>query len=309
MQAVYMTPQSTFPATFPSNTLFGAICRAMDQLGEDVGALITTYADKPPFLISSCFPYLDAKKPVTLYPLPILPLPDITEISFDMIKSLKKVRWVDGDIFHKLCTGTLDLGKLVREWDKFRYYPRLGLLTLVDRKKEPFREVDIPHNQINRLSSASEQFYHTTGTHYENSGLWFLVDFYDSSWEKAVRASLRLLADQGIGQRRSVGQGSFSLSFGECAIPAGKDAPYLTTLSRFVPDSLSSFGGKIWYDIVTVRGRTQDGFAKKQVLMVSESSSFKNLGKPWYGRITRVRENPPMVEYGFAFPIGLGCLR
>jgi len=80
------------------------------------------------------------------------------------------------------------------------------------------------------------------------------------------------------------------------------------TLSRLLPDSLSPFGREIWYDLVTIRGRSQDGVAKKKVLMLSEGTFFKNTGKPWYGRIACVREEPPMVEFGVAFPIGMRCL-
>jgi len=315
MQAVYMTPRSTFPETFPSNTLFGAICWAWMNWGKDVGALVGAYAEKPPFFISSCFPYLHRKNPVPLYPMPMLPHKDIPANDYDTMKKLKKVRWIDEGILRRLCEGSLTVPGIIRNWDTFGYSPKMGLLASTkdalvtnDRDNDFFEDVDIPHNQINRRTTASEKFFHTSGTHYKDSGLWFLMEFSDSSWEKSVLAALRLLADEGIGPRRSSGQGSFSLSFGSSSIPAGRDAPFLMTLSRLLPDSLSPFGREIWYDLVTIRGRSQDGVAKKKVLMLSEGTFFKNTGKPWYGRIACVREEPPMVEFGVAFPIGMRCL-
>jgi len=307
MLAVHMTPRSTFPDAFPSNTLFGAICRGMAELGDDPGALIDACAGKPPFFISSCFPFLAGKEPVYLYPMPMVPLPEMPDLPPDRVRDLRKVRWVDGNIFQKLSRGDLSPAGLLEKWKTLHFNKKAKILSESPLDHDICRDVDIPHNQINRLSTVSQQFYHTSGTHFANSGLWFLLDFQDPSWEGAVRASLCLLADQGIGPRRSSGQGAFSLSFSEFSLPGERDAPYLVSLSRFLPDDLSSFGGQIWYDIIPVRGRTQDGVAKKRILMLSEGAFFRNTGRPWYGRIACVRENPPMVEYGVAFTIGMRC--
>jgi len=309
MQAVYLAPHSTFPDSFPSNTLFGAICHGLEELGQDVGALIDAYRDATPFLISSCFPYLGNGKKKGLFPMPLLPPHKIDGLDFEKSKKLNKVRWVDNEIFTGFCSGNLLINALVRDLEKYQFDPAAGILSM-SPPGPGWRcaEVDIPHNQINRKSTMSEQFYHARGTHFNNCGLWFLIDFQDRSWESAVMGSLRLLADKGIGSRRSTGQGSFGLSIEQFPFPLPDKAPYTMTLSRMLPDTLAPFGGEVWYDLVPVRGRTTDGMAKQQVMMLSEGSLFKSLGTGRYGRIARVREDPPMVEYGIAFPVGMRCL-
>lgn len=44
---------------------------------------------------------------------------------------------------------------------------------------------------------------------------------------------------------------------------------------------------------------------KREVKMFSEGSVFPNLRKDFYGGIEPVRDNPPVVEYGFAFPVSV----
>ena len=308
MQAVYLTPRSTFPESFPSNTLFGAICTAMADLGEDVGAFIDTYQTKPPLLVSSCFPYTGSvTNPIRLYPMPSLPPAESTGIDFDMLKKLKKIKYVDEAIFNRLSNGTLKTEGLLKTWDRFSFNHKKKILS-TGKEKTRWKEVDIPHNRINRLSSASDEFYHTSGTHYDDGGLYFLIDYRDASYEKPVTAAIRLLADQGIGQRRSSGQGHFDLTFGSCTLEMNHAAPYLTTLSRFLPESITPFGQEIWYDLLMIRGRSGDGMMKPQVMMLSEGAVFKNTGESRYGKIVVVREKPRMVEYGFAFTLGMRCI-
>ncbi|MDI9633605.1 MAG: type III-A CRISPR-associated RAMP protein Csm4 [Methanolinea sp.] len=306
MLAVSMTPRSTFPESFPSHTLFGAICRAMAELGEDPGALVDAYADSPPLYVSSCFPFVGGEERVYLFPMPILPFHAAGSVKSDVYKELRKVRWVDREVFHGLAGGKITLQGLVRDISSFRLDSRAGILSS-RAAAGSFAAVDIPHNVISRLSSASLEFYHARGMHFGGGGLWFLLDIRDSSWEAPVMAALRLLEDEGIGPRRSTGQGAFRLSVEKTDLPS-RDAPYFATLSRFIPGPLSAYGGEIWYDLVAVRGRTRDGFAKRRVIMLSEGSVFRNTGRPFYGEIARVRENPPMVEYGIAFPVGMRCV-
>ncbi|HWQ66889.1 MAG TPA: type III-A CRISPR-associated RAMP protein Csm4 [Methanospirillum sp.] len=311
MQAVYLTPRSTFPEALPSNTLFGAICTAMADLGEDVGAFIETFESNHPLLISSCFPYTGSSaKPVRLYPMPSLPPSGSSDIEFDMLKTLKKIKYVDEAIFNRLSSGSLKMDILLRTFDRFSFNRKKGILcSEKGTTKLKQEEVDIPHNRINRLSSASDEFYHTSGSHYGDGGLYFLIDYKDTSWEKSVTGAIRLLADQGIGKRRSSGQGHFDLAFGTAELEPNQSAPYLTTLSRFLPESMDPFGQEIWYDLISVRGRSSDGMMTSQVLMLGEGSVFKNIGKTRYGKIATVREKPRKVEFGLAFPVGMRCIQ
>ncbi|MDD1730336.1 MAG: hypothetical protein LUQ50_14875, partial [Methanospirillum sp.] len=90
MQAVYLKPSSTFPATIHSNTLFGAICRTMDELGYDTGGFIKQFLEHPPLEISSCFPYFTTESgKVHLFPMPHLPPTRDVEVGFETLKKLK----------------------------------------------------------------------------------------------------------------------------------------------------------------------------------------------------------------------------
>lgn len=307
MLAVYLTPRSTFPEAIPSNSLFGAICRTMAELGDDPGAFINAYKIRPPLMISSCFPFIATEaRHVHLFPMPALPPNNQEDIDFDTLKKMKKIRFLDEELFRKLSNGTIKSETIAHSFDSFHFDGRSG--TLSSRKhnsQHATAEIDVPHNQINRLSSASQEFYHTTGTQYRAGGLYFFIQFLDKSWEGSVTATLRLLADRGIGPRASSGQGHFDLSIDTVDLPDHRDAPFYVTLSRFIPQSLAPFGNDIWYDLITVRGRSGDGIMKKSVMMLAEGAVFRNTGDIYYGQIPVVRESPVAVEYGLAFPVGM----
>ena len=306
MRAVYLTPHSTFPSVFPSNTLFGAICTGLFDLDYDLDDLIERYPEDPAFILSSAFPYLNAGGAIHHFlPSPLLPPPKIRlEEDFDKAKAFKKVRYIHEAVFHDLAGGKLRREEIIGDLDN--YAVESGMLA---RKREYLpldrAETEIPHNRINRITSESEEFYHTYGSIFRRGGRYFLIRFYDRAWEAPVEAALRLLEDRGVGPRTSGGQGQFSLSFGEMEIPEDAGAPYLMSLSRFAPESLAAFKGRVWYDLVSIRGRSGDGVMKKSVRMLSEGSVFANLHRPSYGTMATVRDSPRVIEYGMAFPVGI----
>ena len=306
MQAVYLTPRSTFPAAYPSNTLFGAICTGLSDLGYDVDGLISRYPEDPPFILSSTFPYVTAGGRIHHFlPCPLLPPLDLRrEEDFDNAKRFKRVRYLHEDVFRDLAGGDLRLADLIAGLGD--YAIDRGMLARESKTPVLERdEVEIPHNRINRLSSESEAFYHTYGSMIRNGGYYFLIRFYDTAWEPPVRAALRFLEDRGVGPRTSGGQGQFTLSFGDMAIQEQPEEPYLMSLSRFAPGSLAAFGGMVWYDLISIRGRSGDGVMKKKISMLAEGSVFANLHRPSYGSVAVVRDSPQVVEYGMAFLVGI----
>lgn len=309
MQAVYLKPRSTFPESIHSNTLFGAICRTMAELGYDTGGFIERFRDSPPLFISSCFPYfINESRKVHLFPMPHLPPAGNVTADFETLKKLKKIQFVDDPTFKEMVLGKLKVSDILLNLEKSedsesKIFSISGL-----HKGCSSAVVDIPHNQINRLSSASEQFFHTSGTQFKESGMFFLIQYNNREFEEAVNASLRLLADRGIGQRVSSGQGHFDLSFGDIDLPGNKNSAFLTTLSRFMPLDITPFGNNIWYDLVTIRGRSTDGVMKKRVMMLGEGSVFSNTPDGLAGQIALVRSDPPVIEYGLPFLVGMGCI-
>lgn len=309
MYAVYIYPKSLFPASLPSNTIFGALCSAFSELNFDVNELLEKYPDNPPFLISSGIP---CEKKADGSVVHYFPLPKITyaktpdENNFDSLKEFKRVKFVHEDIFLKLSKGELKSTEIM-DFEENYSIKSSGILIL---KGEDFKwkqvPAEIPHNQINRLSSESEQFFYSEGCFYgEESGFCTFIDIRDESWKEKINAGFAFLKDRGIGKKVSSGGGEFNLEFGSFELPKGDDK-YLTTLSRFLPGDIEVFAENIWYDLVTIRGRSMDGFMKKQVIMLKEGAVFKNTGERFYGSAVKVRDDPPVVEYGMAFTVPWG---
>lgn len=309
MYAVYIYPKSLFPASLPSNTLFGALCSAFSELDFDVNELLEKYPDNPPFLISSGIPCEKKAGGSVVHYLPLPKIPNAKtsdENNFDTLKKFKKVRFVHEDIFRKLSAGELKSTDIMN-FEKDYSIKASGILI---PKKSDFKwkqvPAEVPHNQINRLSSESEQFFYSEGCFYgENSGFCTFFDIRDESWREKINAAFAFLKDRGIGKKISSGGGEFDVDFGNFELPK-KEGNYLTTLSRFLPGDIEKFNEKIWYDLMPIRGRSMDGFMKKQVIMLKEGAVFKDTGEEFYGSVVKVRDNPPVIEYGMAFTVPWG---
>jgi len=301
MRAVYLTPRSVFPAELPSNTIFGAICAAMAELGGPVGEMIEAFKTDPPFLLTSAFPFVGTERKRRFLPRPILPPGGIAEKDLDRVKDYKRARYIEADLFRAWASGQITGSDLIARMDTLT--ERHGLLWKGEMETFVIQEYQRPHNRVNRMISGSDAFFSSDGRYFRNAGLYFLLDTRRREYESEVSAALRFLADRGFGGRISAGMGAFDLSFGEADfLPVGKE-DHLLTLSRFIPTDLKEFGGDIYYEIVPVRGRSRDGKVRKSVLTLKEGSIFKNTGAASYGSIEQVREDRPVVEYGMAFPI------
>ncbi|MBR1369679.1 hypothetical protein RJ53_09405 [Methanocalculus chunghsingensis] len=307
MRTVYITPTSAFPRTLPSNTLFGAICSAMAELGGPVGDLVAAFEEDPPFLLTSAFPWFGEEEKVHLLPAPILPPEKLPgEALFDAAKKLRKVSYLQSGIFASLVEGRLSDDEILRDLDRGDGKYRIGSGMLYEKKQDHHFEIsrsEIPHNRINRLSVASEAFFASEGFRFSNAGLYFLIDFKEKAWENEVLAALRLLADRGFGPKVSSGQGACSISFGDTDILPTSTGERIVTLSRYLPDDFDLLGEDAFYNLVRIRGRSADGVMKRSVMMLGEGSVFPDTGDDVYGGIARVRDDPPVVEYGYAFPI------
>ena len=224
MQAFYITPESLFPRRLASNTIFGAVCAVGDELGFDIDSLIARYPDDPPFLVSSAFPCVHRPdgKVSHFFPVPITPpIPVKTEKAYSALKDYKNVRYLGEEEFQLLCSGTISVKDLI-EGIGSKYKIRSGICTTDSAAKHFAQGIrEVPHNQINRRSMASEQFYHTEGAYYgkdqqgHRSGLFFLAEFHDPEWQNKFTAAMHLLEDRGFGRKVSSGAGKFRLSAGD----------------------------------------------------------------------------------------------
>ena len=105
---IYIKPLSTFPKLH-SDTLFGAITSAISELYPDmVEDMINEFENsRPPFIISSAFPYIyDNDDKVRFYP-KIIQDYDLSKISRKTLKQYKKIEYIEEEIFLKIINGQL----------------------------------------------------------------------------------------------------------------------------------------------------------------------------------------------------------
>jgi CRISPR-associated protein Csm4 len=303
---VYLRPKSPFPNTVPSDTLFGAICCGLGELygKEKVDALLNS--KEPPFLISSAFPFVDngGKKEHFLPKLIVEPA-EIDINLFDKAKEYKKAVFIHERIFNEWIRGEVsELGLIEGIGDSYRVVKGLLVPKGFDIKFD-IKTADLAQNILNRLTAQSEDFFYLTKTYFLNSGLFFMIRFYGDCKEE-ILAALRFLEDRGIGGDVSTGKGWFESSFGENRLKEPEDGGLFVTLSRYCPtkDEIERFPReRIYYELTRTRGRSRDGVIKRPLFMFKEGSTFPDLGKTFYGKIERVRENPDIIEFGYGFPI------
>ncbi|HJJ99132.1 MAG TPA: type III-A CRISPR-associated RAMP protein Csm4 [Methanocorpusculum sp.] len=312
--AVFLHPRSLFPEKLPSNTLFGAVCSAMADLGIPVDSLIAAYdAGNVPFLLSSAFPFgTDASgRRVCFVPKPIQPPPRLSEHEFEWGKKLKGIRWVEASVFSDIASGKVSFSEIPALLERKVYV--VANHALVPKSVE-FSGMPVfssrTHNALDRLMNESTAYYETEGMIYPKcSGMYCLVKAETAEIEQNVRAALRYLSDRGLGKRISRGFGAFSVSFSdEIPFVFPSSGEFMMSLSRYIPSSeeFSAFGGDMWYEMEEICGISADGMRRRKVRMLSEGSVFRKCpGWSRCGRVVRVRENPPVVEFGMMFPCPL----
>ncbi|MFZ2071653.1 MAG: type III-A CRISPR-associated RAMP protein Csm4 [Halobacteriota archaeon] len=313
MDIVYLKPKSLFPTNLPSNTIFGAICIAIKEIyGEDeLDRILDLFDDESnPFVLSSAFPFVNGSdgKHHFFPKLIVEPFEEPITNYWDQAKKFKGVRWIHQDIFNDWINGKLSELDVIKTFDE-RYKLKSGLLFHKGTDLEyEIIVADVAHNQLNRLSNRSENFFYSTGAYFRNVGLFFLIEFFNKSYESKVMSALKFIEDRGIGGDISSGQGQFEIDGVEdrsiTTEPAEADA--FTTLSLYSPDSeFSSYNkSQIWYELVKIQGRCEDGAVKKPLFMFKEGSTFPILDQKFYGKTEEVRPKPQRaIEYGIAFPI------
>lgn len=276
----------------PSDTLFSAFCHAyLGAFGTPaLEELLDRFADEPPFLVSSAFPYHGD----TLFlPLPrVGPRERIEEEERGDRKLLKETNWISLEGFKSLLRGE----RLKSPEDTGLRLPRKELL---------------PRVALDRDSSNSAIYYVRRTVFPENGGLWTLLDIRDKSLETRLRRTFHLLGDMGIGGERAMGCGFFEPEFGEPPLTLAEHlngaAPYVT-LSRVSPEPEEA-GSADRYTLVQSRGWMQSPTGvqrkRKSAWFFAEGSSFK---EPVRGRLLDVtpQDSPGhrVYRYGFGMYVG-----
>lgn len=310
---VYLKPLSIFPELH-SDTLFGAITYAISQLyPDDVEEMIKEFEEKPPFLLSSTFPYAfindagfeDCTK-LRFYPKIISK--ESTDKRYDPqdFKDFKKVKYVCEDIFFKMIKGELSSSDILENYGEYHRTKSILLDSKIDIDFS-FGDNIIPNNSVNRVTNETEGIFYTSGKEYKNIGLFFLIEFNNEDYIPIFKAAMRFLRDRGFGRDISNGKGQFDYIIDEnYSINdfVDDDFNYFITLSRFIPscEDLTKINEFSSYEIGSKRGKSAAGEIRKQIRFFKEGSIFPNY-QEYYGQIVKSGKDSPAVEYGFAFPL------
>ncbi len=301
--------QEVSAETFPSDSLFGALCVTLLEL--EGAQAVEQFKEHPPRL-SSAFPYAGD---LLLFPMPRLRIVSRQPAQPGMTKTLKRLQYVSPDILAQLLSGAqmdawlpqidgkaqgllLQDGKVWISRREIQQLPsdwqKLDDETLA--QKAIWKTQRVPRVAVDRVTNSS-QIYHVGRTTFApDCGLWLLAEV-DSQQQRLLDALLLHLGDRGLGGERSAGYGSFEVeSIAVPRLPDVAGAPRAMTLSRYNPtrEELQAgvLGETASYELVDVGGwlASPDGPAqrRRRVRMIEAGSVLQHVTEI-VGRIVDVR--------------------
>lgn len=307
---------STSLKTIQSDTLYAALIACLAKTGmaiPDDGDL--------GFTVSSLFPYFQRDedgKPVYFLPMPMQArMSELTNVS--MAKKVKKVQWVDADLYAKMLSGESFFDRTDEYFPCIQesYLTRTSLPEDANGSKEFVKsEVSQRVTLQSRTGEEDAKPYYVDKVIFRyDSGLYFLAEGDTGLLEKA----LRVLATEGIGTDRNVGFGFFDFSVDNLTLELPNDANYQVTLSLFIPESKEQLqemldSDKVAYDFVrrggwittypytTLRKNVIYGFTLGSVFNLPQQQTGATVGKtvnlkPEIGELT---PNHPVWRNGRA---------
>ena len=170
----------------------------------------------------------------------------------------------------------------------------------------------MPRVAIDRKTSASNIYHFGEVSFAQNCGLYFLMDLRLKEYEKKLKASIRVLGDEGIGGDRTYGKGLFKAEFEELKMDL-EPKDHFVTLSLYYPKE-EEVSISRYYELVNRGGWIYSIDAKnmrrKTVRMFSEGSVFKFADMPksgFYGDLANVKPEGfaehEVYRYGYAFAV------
>lgn len=234
-----------------SDTLSAALCLAWSAIFEkDKGVFL-----KPPFLVSSAFPYIDD---IFLFPVPAWPIWE--DASLALRKQVKSIHWLSEDLFRQLLDGrrlyfrqcVLLPGGLAVSEEEAACRPAL-------KGRQVFSLTERQRVLVDRFGVAPDGglFFFALQFFDHGAGLYFLADGAPSVLPK-LRAALTFLGDSGLGADRNSGLGHFTiLDEGEINLGMSAGDGGWMTLSLFNPgadDSIEDLTERCAYKLTTRSG-------------------------------------------------------
>jgi CRISPR-associated protein Csm4 len=246
----------------PSDTLFSALCHSYLLLYGEVESLLKNFLDgKPPFLLSSAFPYW---KDRFFFPVPKNQVPKG--------KDAKKIKFVELIGLQRLLAGE-SIEVILEESE---------CVAMTD--EGPWEIEDVPRISLSRWTNhPGENFFHFGRVTYkEDAGLFFLIRFKDNGFKKRLESTINLLIHEGIGGDKTVGMGLFEKpEYSEIEIipPEQTDAVY--SISLYYPKDVEIKDlNKGFYELEDRRGYIYLPFGqslrRRSIKMFTEGSVFPN---------------------------------
>jgi len=294
-----------------SDTIFGGICNAYRLLygKEELEGMLRKFEEgMPSFLISSAFPYFGD---ILFFPLPKY----INFSKYEKVNDSRKYKKIEF-VSYSLLRSIVEK-KLEQHLDENNIVQEKILLSKDEKEiignKKIWEEKETPRVVIDRKSNASNIYYFGEVEYCRKCGLYFLMKIIDKGIENKIKATIRLLGDEGIGGDRSYGKGLFEAEFNkfEWNINDG----IFINLSLYLPkDDEMEMVKKGWYEFVNRSGWAYSpdkrGERKKFMRMIKEGSSFKG-NKEFYGELVDAsisNEYHKVYRYGYGMPLYLGVL-
>lgn len=258
----------------PSDTIFSALVDIWGRTGGDLDAWMKPFLQRdPPFLLTSAFPFAGK---VRFYPIPVDLKYFIHQYDATEGKSIKSIRFLSEGLLRKALAGQslqADLDALQEQTDyqanvqsaaalqggalwldkqEVNQLPNaLRLNTKGGKRPVPllkhqnvWTESRTPRVTVDRINSVGNIF-HVGRTHFApHCGLWFGIQWRhpdalvedNVSYKEALRKSLAVLGDEGIGGERSAGYGAFYPTYGEeIHLPHPQAGHVAWLLSRYLP--------------------------------------------------------------------------
>lgn len=265
--------------TIPSDTIYAALTACLAKLGEDIpdkGDLGCT--------ISSLFPFYQPKEGKAMYFLPRPLLSHIPTEKIEEMKKIKKVAWLEVSAFNAMLAGN----------NPFTSFEIKGKYLLPkekdfgkNEKKEDY--TDFCHSQVSERVSITDRtmqsdavpFYMDRVFFREKSGLYFIAQGNTELLDKA----LKLLALEGIGTDRNVGNGFFEYEFDTLDLELPDNANHILALSSFCPETKEQLTEMLQSDKATYELQRRGGWIttppnqslrKNVIYMLAAGSVFKH---------------------------------
>lgn len=307
----YVTP-------FQADTIFGHLCWAMKYLDgeEQLSGFLSLYSDDyAPLLVSDGFP-ADLDDGTYYMPMPDFPRTAVagqaqTPIDKETVAAIKKAKKV----------SYIPESELMKNIDPFN----ANVLNqyCLDRAKSSRHSVDenikekqssVTHNVLDRLTNKSVNLY-VIDEKYPQKGFHFLIRIDESVISiDSVVEYMNYIAISGYGSDSSIGKGALkNVKVTDSEVQHIPNADWFINLSSaYVPKPGQLNEG--FYTTHVKRGKVGADYVhevksvwKRPVLMIKAGAILKGNSAGLYGRLVKNvhYEKPEIVQYGYAYPLGV----